>query len=138
MDKIFPENIRIIAEPGRYVGEGALLLFSKVYSTKTMNDGHKHIYINNGIYQGYYVRVFGEECDLEPVDKSLMKTRKIHKTTFWGQSCDSCDFILKAKMHPEYKIGDWVVSRDFGAYNKEMSCNFNGFRMPEIMYYDEI
>jgi len=41
-------------------------------------------------------------------------------------------------MHPEYKIGDWVVSRDFGAYNKEMSCNFNGFRMPEIMYYDEI
>jgi len=67
-----------------------------------------------------------------------MKTREMYKTTMWGQSCDSCDFIFKAKMQPEYKLGDWVVTRDFGAYNKEMSCNFNGFEQPAILNYANI
>jgi len=51
LDKVFPEDtLRIIAEPGRYVGESALHLFSKVFSKKSMPDGHQHIYVNNGIY----------------------------------------------------------------------------------------
>lgn len=85
LDKVFPEDgVRIIAEPGRYIGESALHLFSKVFSKKSMPDGHQHYYVNNGIYQGYYIRLFDEECLMDPVDKSLMKTRKMYKTTMWG------------------------------------------------------
>lgn len=51
LDEVFPEDsVRIIAEPGRYIGESALHLFSKVFSKKSMPDGHQHYYVNNGIY----------------------------------------------------------------------------------------
>lgn len=61
LDKIFPEkHIRVIAEPGRYVCETVCYLASAIIGQKNIN-GNRHYYINNGIYQGYTVRNFGEE-----------------------------------------------------------------------------
>ena len=61
LDKIFPEkHIRVIAEPGRYVCETVCYLASAIIGQKNIN-GNRHYYINNGIYQGYTVRLFGED-----------------------------------------------------------------------------
>ena len=98
-----------------------------------MGNGSRNYYVNNGIYQGYTVRIFGEEQYCGPVDKSIEQRKKFN-TTFWGQTCDSCDYILKDKMHPEYKTGEWIVTKDFGAYNKDLACRFNGFELPEVIY----
>lgn len=84
IDKEFPDpDIQVIGEPGRYICESVVYLASKIIGTKVMPNGHHHYYVNNGIYQGYMVRVFGEDMLIEPLDKEVEK-RKKHKTTFWG------------------------------------------------------
>jgi diaminopimelate decarboxylase len=97
VEKLFPDrSIRVIAEPGRYICESVCFLASRIIGKKVLGSGKHHYYVNNGIYTGYTVRVFGEEQYVCAVDKSIEK-RKKHTTTFWGQTCDSCDFILKDK-----------------------------------------
>ena len=62
LDEVFPEpNIQIIAEPGRYIVESIAFMASKIIGQKTLRNGDRHYYVNNGIYQGYTVRIFGEE-----------------------------------------------------------------------------
>ena len=55
-------------------------------------------------------------------------------TTWWGQTCDSCDWILKDKVYPYYNTGEWIVSKDHGAYNMELANKFNGYQTPKTIY----
>ena len=58
LDEVFPEpNIRIIAEPGRYIAEGVGYLASQIIGQKVLESGARHYYVNNGIYQGYSIRL---------------------------------------------------------------------------------
>ena len=120
LNEVFPEpNIRIIGEPGRFVSEGVAFLASQIIGSKVLDNGAHHYYVNNGVYQGYTVRVFGEDQYCKPLDKSAT-SRKKFKTTFWGQTCDSCDFIFKDRMYPEQKTGEWIYTYNFGAYNRDL------------------
>ena len=92
-----------------------------------------HYYLNNGIYQGYPVRVFGEEQFLKPLDKEVEKREKL-VTTWWGQTCDSCDWIIKDKEHPRYQTGEWTFTYDHGAYHRNLTCEFNGYQAGVIQY----
>ena len=136
LDEVFPSpEVQIVAEPGRYVSESVSYLLSRIIGQKTFDNGSRHYYCNNGIFQGYMnKRACGLECDQEPLNKKLEKTRKTLKTTVWGQTCDSNDWIFKDKMKPEMKTGEWLISRDHGAYHKEISCTFNGFKLPDHRY----
>ena len=134
IDKLFPEeHVRFIAEPGRYIAECVCYLACKIIGQKT-TDGHRHFYINNGIYQGYMVRQFGEDMEFHPLDDACKK-RKMVNSTWWGQTCDSCDWVVKKKDYPDYKTGEWVVTDNHGAYHKDLSCTFNGFELPNDYYY---
>ena len=83
IDELFPDpTIRIIAEPGRFISESSVYVASQVIGKKDLPDG-KEYFINNGIYQSYSVRVWGEDYILDPVDKEILK-RKQFKTTWWG------------------------------------------------------
>ena len=56
INELFPDNnVRFIAEPGTYVSESSMYLASQIIGQKTI-EGVKHYYVNNGIYQGYFVR----------------------------------------------------------------------------------
>ena len=134
LEEIFPEpNIRIIAEPGRYIAEGVGYLVSQIIGQKILKNGAHHYYVNNGIYQGYSIRVFGEDQYCKPVSETAAQRKKF-KTTLWGQTCDSCDFIFKDRMYPEQKTGEWIFTYNFGAYNKDCCSRFNGFELPNIIY----
>ena len=62
IDELFPEpHIRIVGEPGRYIVESSVYLVSSIIGQKEKKNGEKHYYINNGIYQGYTVRIHGED-----------------------------------------------------------------------------
>ena len=132
LEQVFPEpHIRIIGEPGRYVSEGVGYLTSQIIGQKVLKSGTHHYYTNSGVYQGYSLRPFGEDQYCQPLDKSI---RKEHKTTMWGQTCDSCDFIFKDRMYPEQKTGEWILTYNFGAYNRDLTNRFNGFELPKVFY----
>ena len=70
---------------------------------------------------------------VEPVNK-VQSNRSKFLSTFWGQTCDSIDFVLKDKIHPKYLENEWVLSKNHGAYHKDLSMRFNGFDLPESHY----
>ena len=75
IDKYFPDpTIRVIAEPGRYIAESALYIASQVYGKKEL-DNERHYYINNGLYQSYFVRAWDEDYILTPLDKEVSKRK---------------------------------------------------------------
>uniref|UniRef100_A0A7S3CHU0 Ornithine decarboxylase n=1 Tax=Strombidium rassoulzadegani TaxID=1082188 RepID=A0A7S3CHU0_9SPIT len=134
LEKYFPDpKVRVIGEPGRFVSESVVYMASPIIGQKVMKSGARHYYLNNGIYQGYSVRIFGEEQFISPLDRKIEKREKA-KTTWWGQTCDSCDWIIKDKMHPVYKTGEWVFTWDHGAYHKDLTNNFNGFPLGDTHY----
>jgi len=98
-----------------------------------MPTGHRHYYLDSGIFQAFGLRPYGEFQKVLPVEASVLK-RDHYPTTWWGQTCDSCDWILKDQVAPEYHTGEWVISPDFGAYNKTLENSFNGFDLPEVIY----
>jgi diaminopimelate decarboxylase len=55
------------------------------------------------------VRQFGEDMTIQPLDKKVEEREKI-MTTWWGQTCDSCDWIAKNEMHYAMETGEWVCS----------------------------
>lgn len=130
IDKLFPEEgIRFIAEPGRLIAESVVYHASTIIGSKQMASGHRHYYLDTGIFQAYGLRPYGEEAFIDPVEKKI-ENRQQMLTTWWGQTCDSCDWIIKDKMQPSYKTGEWVVSKDHGAYNIELGNTFNGYSLP--------
>ena len=67
VDKLFLEQgIRIISEPGRFISESFGFLDSKVIGKK-VRDNKRSYYVNNGLYQSYNLRLFGEEQTILPL-----------------------------------------------------------------------
>ena len=131
IDQLFPDpSIRIIGEPGRFISESSVYVASQVIGKKNLPDGKsKEYFINNGIYQSYSVRVWGEDYLLDPIDKEILK-RKQFKTTWWGQSNDEKDWVRKDVMEPEFNVGDWVVTKDHGPYCSDIQFGEVGFKLP--------
>ena len=135
LEKHFPNpQVRIIMDGGRYVCESSVLLASQIIGQKVMKTGDHHYYMNGGLYQGYFHRLLSDTIfPVDPVDKSI-EDREYHKTTWWGQTCDSTDFITKDVKAPTYNTGEWVVTKDHGAFNSAITCAFNGFDLPAVFY----
>ena len=52
----------------------------------------------------------------------------------WGPSCDAADRLGTAYL-PSLEPNDWVVYREVGDYNIELSTIFfNGFNVPEAVF----
>ena len=81
------------------------------------------------------MRLFGEDMKLEPLDKEA-ESRDKKQSTWWGQTCDSEDWVAKNELHPTYETGEWIVSQNHGAYHKDLSSKFNGFEFPEVYYIE--
>jgi len=56
-------NIKVIGEPGRQISEEALTLIVQVFLIKKQGE-FRHLYINNGVYQGFGCKVFDKQTIL--------------------------------------------------------------------------
>lgn len=136
LDEYFPESgVQIIGEPGRYVCENVSTLVCKVIGKKLAPNGVTNYFLNNGLYQGFMILKFDEGIVLEPIDKKV-ESRPKKLSNFWGQTCDSCDWVMKQVEYPELNIGDWLITTKHGAYHGELSNTFNGFPLPSRIHFN--
>lgn len=110
--------MQVIGEPGTYINESAVYMVSQVIGTKETDKGRDYV-INNSVHKGYMVRLFDVELPLEPLDD--VPARRNLKSVVWGQTCDERDQLTDERSLPELKLGEWVISRDMGAYH----CDLN-------------
>jgi ornithine decarboxylase len=127
------EDIRFIAEPGRFMVQKSHTLIVSVISKKKMNDKFIY-YINDGVYGSFNCIIFDHQNpEIFPIknyDKSLL-----YESQIFGNTCDSLDMIKNSIFLPELDIGDYLYVDNFGAYTSSAkSDGFNGYKVLDYIY----
>jgi ornithine decarboxylase len=129
LNRLFPKNLEILAEPGRFMVGTAAALVAEVIG-KSERDGKRCYYINDGIYQTFSGILF-DHCQYHL--KAFKKGPKRISAVF-GPTCDALDTISQAEQLPELGLGDLVYSENIGAYSHASSTRFNGFPPAAVVH----
>jgi ornithine decarboxylase len=130
--RLFPADMQIIAEPGRFMVANACTLVSKVVG-KAFRDGKPCYYINDGVYHTYSGQVF-DHC-IYPV--RAFKEGEQQISAVFGPTCDAFDTITLSAELPELEINDLVYSENIGAYSIASSTYFNGFPPAKVVHINK-
>ncbi len=121
LSRLFPDDIRIIAEPGRaIVGPSGFLLMSVI--GKSIRNNKHWYYLDDGVYGALSGTVF-DHCKYQ---FATIKKGPTQLTTLAGPTCDSLDIISTAEELPELELGDLVYAQNIGAYSIAHATHFNG------------
>ena len=130
--RLFPKQIEILAEPGRYFVATAGYAISKIIG-KAVRDGKPSYYINDGVYHTYSGQLF-DHC-LYPV--KAFKRGKTRLSAVFGPTCDALDVISMAQNLPNLERDDFVYSEMIGAYSHASATSFNGFPPAKVVHVNE-
>ena len=129
IDRLFPEPIEILAEPGRFLVASAGSAVSKIIGKAFRNDKTCY-YVDDGVYHTYSGVIF-DHCTYH------MKSFKRGKTRLcavFGPTCDALDTISLSEQLPDLEIGDYLYSENIGAYSAASSTHFNGFPPATVVH----
>ncbi len=126
--RLFPPDMQILAEPGRFLVANTCMLVAKVIG-KAVRDGKPCYYINDGIYHTYSGQIF----DHVNYPVLSFKDGENQISAVFGPTCDAFDTITLSAELPKLEIGDLVYSENMGAYTIASSTFFNGFPPAKVV-----
>jgi len=129
INRLFPPNIQILAEPGRFLVASAGYAVSKVIG-KAVRDGKPCYYIDDGVYHTYSGVIF-DHCKY-PIHAFRKGTTRL--SSVFGPTCDALDVVSMAENLPELERDDYVYSVNIGAYSHASSTHFNGFPPAKVVH----
>ena len=132
IDRLFPKNIQVLAEPGRFLVASAGYAVSKIIG-KAVRDGKTSYYINDGVYHTYSGIIF-DHCNY-PIRS--FKKGPTSLCSVFGPTCDALDVISMAENLPNLERDDFVYSTNIGAYSHASATNFNGFPPAKIVHVNQ-
>ena len=130
--RLFPLDIELLAEPGRYMVANACTAVAKVVG-KAVRDGKPCYYINDGVYHTFSGQLF-DHCNY-PV--KAFKEGEGEISAVFGPTCDALDTLSLATLLPELEIHDLVYAENIGAYSAASSTYFNGFPPAKIVHINQ-
>jgi len=129
--KAFPEEVRVIAEPGRYMTSDAGYFVCRVIGTTTRG-GKRWMHWDAGLFGGVIETTEGL--------KYKIRSDRSGPDVPWhvaGPTCDSVDVILRDEPLPsDLQEGDFIYIRNAGAYTTAYASEFNGFPLPEVRIFE--
>ncbi|MFA6569375.1 MAG: type III PLP-dependent enzyme [Victivallales bacterium] len=130
LDRLFPEDIQILAEPGRFMVATAATAVSKIIG-KAVRDGKLCYYIDDGVYHTFSGILF-DHCQYH-LDSFKKGAEQI--CTVFGPTCDALDVVsMSEELPPNLELGDLLYSKNIGAYSIASSTVFNGFPPAKIAH----
>jgi len=130
--RLFPPDMQILAEPGRFMVANACTLVAKVVG-KSVRNGKNCYYINDGVYHTYSGKIF-DHCEYEI---KALKEGKEQIAAVFGPTCDALDTITLSAQLPQLEIDDLVYTENIGAYSIASSTWFNGFPPAKIVHLND-
>ena len=122
-----PENIRIMAEPGRYLVSDSAYFVCRVVGTATRNE-KRWIYWDAGMFGGVIEMTEGLRYEI-----LTDRTGNLIPWSVAGPTCDSVDILTHDLMLPnDMQEGDFIYIPNAGAYTTAYASNFNGFPLPDV------
>jgi len=132
LDRLFPPEIQILAEPGRFLVASAGYAVSKVIG-RAVRDGKTCYYVNDGVYHTYSGVIF-DHCKY-PVRAFRGGPTQI--SAVFGPTCDALDVVSLAENLPELERDDFVYSKNIGAYSHASATHFNGFPPATVVHVNQ-
>jgi ornithine decarboxylase len=129
IDRLFPKDIQIIAEPGRFIVATAATAIAQIVG-KARRDGKTCYYINDGVYHTFSGIVF-DHCQY-PLQ--AFKQGKTEICAVFGQTCDALDTLSLAEELPDLELDDLVYAKNIGAYSVATATWFNGFPPTRVVH----
>jgi ornithine decarboxylase len=128
--RLFPEDIEILAEPGRFIVATAAVLISEIIG-KARRDGKIFYHINDGVYHTFSGVVYDHWLP----NFTAFKEGEKEICAVVGPTCDSFDKItLSAELPGNLEVGDFLYTDNIGAYSTASSTKFNGFDGAKIIH----
>jgi ornithine decarboxylase len=133
VDRLFPKNIQILAEPGRFLVATAAVAISKIIG-KAVRDGKLCYYINDGVYHTFSGVIF-DHCQYH---LKAFKRGPRQICSVFGPTCDALDVVSMAEQLPtNLGLGDLLYSENIGAYSHASSTRFNGFPPATVVHINQ-
>jgi ornithine decarboxylase len=132
IDRLFPKDIQILAEPGRFLVASAGYAVSKVIG-KAVRGGKMCYYINDGVYHTYSGVIF-DHCKY-PI--KAFKGGPTQMCSVFGPTCDALDVVSMAENLPDLERDDFVYSVNIGAYSHASATYFNGFPPATVAHVNQ-
>ena len=130
LDRLFPKEIQILAEPGRFMVATAGIAVSRIIG-KAVRDGKLCYYIDDGVYHTFSGVIF-DHCHYH---LKAFKKGPTQICSVFGPTCDALDVVSMAEQLPaNLALGDLLYSENIGAYSHASSTYFNGFPPAEIVH----
>jgi ornithine decarboxylase len=129
IERLFPKEIEILAEPGRFLVATAATAVSRIIG-KAVRDGKRCYYIDDSVYHTFSGIIF-DHC---PYHFKAFRKGKTEICAVFGQTCDALDTISLSEELPELEIEDLVYSENIGAYSSASATWFNGFAPAKIVH----
>ena len=130
--RLFPGDLEILAEPGRYLVATAAVAVSRIIG-KAVRDGKTCYYVDDSVYNTFSGIIF-DHCQYHM--KAFQKGATEICAVF-GQTCDGLDAISQAEDLPDLEIGDLLYSENIGAYSNASATCFNGFPPAKVVHVNE-
>jgi ornithine decarboxylase len=132
LDRLFPERIEILAEPGRFLVASAATAVARIIG-KAVRGGKSCYYLDDGVYHTYSGVIF-DHCQYR-----LKSFRKgpTQLCSVFGPTCDALDTISLTEQLPDMDLGELVYSENIGAYSAASSTFFNGFPPAKVVHVNQ-
>ncbi|MBL8497814.1 type III PLP-dependent enzyme [Nitrosomonas sp. JL21] len=122
-----PNNVHVMAEPGRYLVSDSAYFVCRVVGTATRN-GKRWMYWDAGMFGGIIEMTEGLRYEILTDRKGADIPWSIA-----GPTCDSVDILMHDVMLPkDLQEGDFIYIPNAGAYTTAYASNFNGFPLPDV------
>jgi ornithine decarboxylase len=147
IDALFPSNIHIIAEPGRFFCTSTTSIALQIYAKREyvvrrlepetnemIEIKETQYYCPDGVYGNFNNIIYDHA---KPICRPLYEPpldALLYNSTFFGPTCDSIDVIAKNISFPDLNLGEWIYFANMGAYTIAAGSCFNGFERPPIFY----
>ena len=133
LDRLFPKDIQILAEPGRFMVATAATAVVKVIG-KATRDSKLCYYIDDGVYHTFSGVIF-DHCHYH---FGAFKRGAKQVCSVFGPTCDALDVVSMSETLPgNLELGDLLYSENIGAYSAASSTWFNGFAPAKIVHINQ-
>ena len=129
IDRLFPKDIQILAEPGRFLVATAATAVARIIG-KAVRDGKPCYFIDDSVYHTFSGIIF-DHCQYH---LNAFKKGKTEVCAVFGQTCDGLDTISQSEELPDLEIEDLVYSENIGAYSNASATWFNGFPPAKVVH----
>jgi ornithine decarboxylase len=132
LERLFPESIEILAEPGRFLVASAATSLTKIIG-KAVRGGKLCYYLDDGVYHTFSGVIF-DHCTYH---LKSFKKGPTQICSVYGPTCDALDTISLAEELPDLDLDDYLYSENIGAYSAASSTYFNGFPPAKVLHVNQ-